>query len=222
MNEDNNVDPLPIFSEESKMHGQQDVSRLIIKAIFDSTRSAIFFLDPNCNVIFLNKKAKDGYKLIYGKELGIGDCVLNYRVENDEGINKLFKESFADALQGNPVVNEQKLTYPTTNSWVRMEYDPVYDQKKVIGVVIRGANINERKNYELQIDKQKEKFAKIAWMQSHETRQPVATILGLINIIDRRSLTKDNGEIITMLEKTVEHLDKVVRHVVTQANSSDS
>lgn len=221
MNEGNSVDPLRPLSKGIKMRDEEETSRIIIKAIFDSTRSSIFFLDPEFNIIFLNKTAKDGCKLIYGREPEIGDSILDFRTENDKTANSLFKKCFAETLQGNSVVNEHKLTFSKSNAWVRMEYDPVYDKEKIIGVILRCSNINERKQYELQIDKQNERLANIAWMQSHETRQPVATILGLINIMDRKSLTRDNREIITMLEKTIEQLDKVIRHTVIQANPPD-
>ncbi len=221
MNNDNAVNPFQAIAEGIIMHERQEKSRLIIKAIFDSTRSSIFFVGPDFKIIFLNKKARDGCKIIYGNDVEIGDCILNCRTENDEASSHLFKESFAEALGGNTVAYEQKLTFPNNNAWVRMEYDPVYDEGKIMGVVIRCANINERKQYELQIDRQRERLEQIAWMQSHETRQPVATILGLINIMDRKSLTKDNSEIITMLEKTVEKLDRVIRHTVVHANSLD-
>ncbi len=56
-------------------------------------------------------------------------------------------------------------------------------------------------------------------MQSHQTRQPVATILGLINILDKSELGEKNLEIIRLLEQTTQRLDDVIRDTVIKANS---
>ncbi len=221
MNQNSDIDPVHSFSGGNQLDDQQKTSDLIIRAIFENTHTSIFLIDPEYKVIFLNKKGRDRCKMIYGKDIEIGDCILDYRTENDETSSKLFRESFTEALHGERIVNEQKLIFPSNTSWVRFEYNPVYDQGEIVGVLVRCVNINERKEYELQIAKQDERLKKIAWMQSHETRQPVATILGLVNIIDKKSLTDDNKEILALLEKTVQKLDDVIRKTVVQASSVD-
>lgn len=67
--------------------------------------------------------------------------------------------------------------------------------------------------------RQSDLLQQISWMQSHKTRQPLATLLGLIHIIDKSSLSDDNLEIVEMLEKTAQKLDEVIRHTVIKANS---
>jgi len=69
--------------------------------------------------------------------------------------------------------------------------------------------------------RQSDLLQQISWMQSHKTRQPLATLLGLIHIIDKGSLSDGNLEIIQMLEKTGQKLDEVIRHTVIKANSVD-
>jgi light-regulated signal transduction histidine kinase (bacteriophytochrome) len=87
-----------------------------------------------------------------------------------------------------------------------------------VGVSLRFIDSTERKEREDQIRRQNEQLRDIAWMQSHLTRQPLATILGLVNILDKKSLTDDNKKIIGMLEETVGKLDQVIRDIVIQAN----
>ena len=67
--------------------------------------------------------------------------------------------------------------------------------------------------------RQSDLLQQISWIQSHKTRQPLATLLGLIHIIDKATLSDDNLEIIGMLEKTAQKLDEVIRHTVITANS---
>lgn len=69
--------------------------------------------------------------------------------------------------------------------------------------------------------RQSDLLQQISWIQSHKTRQPLATLLGLIHIIDKSTLSESNLEIIQMLEKTAQKLDDVIRHTVIKANSVD-
>ncbi|MFZ6010989.1 MAG: CBS domain-containing protein [Bacteroidota bacterium] len=107
---------------------------------------------------------------------------------------------------------------------------PVYRQEQFLGLVFKQDLIKfiteQKKELETQvaertrdIERQNELLRQISWMQSHQTRQPVATILGLINIIDRSTLTENNLEIIGLLEKTTEKLDTVIRTTVIKASS---
>jgi CBS domain-containing protein len=70
--------------------------------------------------------------------------------------------------------------------------------------------------------RQSDLLQQISWIQSHKTRQPLATLLGLIHIIDKTTLSDNNLEIIQMLEKTAQKLDDVIRHTVIKANSVDN
>lgn len=221
MNQNNEVGHEYSFHEGISIHDQLSTLRLIVKAIFNSTKTSIFLLDPDYKIIFLNKMARDGCQLNYGKEVKPGDCLDDLRIENDESTWKLFRESFEEALQGKPVMNEQQLGLPNTKSWIRMEYTSVFDLGKVVGVVMQCANINERKEHELRIATQSEKLREISWTQSHKTRQPLASILGLLKIVDKESLTKENLEIVNMLEVTAQKLDKVICDTVIKANSLD-
>jgi len=81
-------------------------------------------------------------------------------------------------------------------------------------------DIDERKRHVLQIESQNEVLKRISWMQSHQTRQPVATILGLRYILDKTSLGKDNREIVELLELTVHKLDEGNSQYSIIANSS--
>ncbi len=196
-------------------------SRQILKAIFDSTKSSIFLLAPNYRVIFFNKWARDGSKFLYGRDLFVGDSLLNYRREGDEEIFEAFKENFERAVTTKePVVTEREMHYPQMSFWVRSEYTPVYDDdNKLIGVLLNVQNISDRKSYETASDQMQDQLKQIAWSQSHETRQPVATILGLINIFDKETLSEENKEILKRLKETTCKLEGIIQKNVLLANT---
>lgn len=211
----------PLQSEQ-EITLQLETSRQVLKALFDGTQSAIFIVSSDYKIIFFNKKAIDRSTLLCGQHIKIGDNILDFNLSPEkEELFDVLKNNFELALSGSQVVSERELNYAEKKIWIQSEYTPIYDQQKVIAVVLRIKEINERKHYEQQIENQNEKLKQIAWIQSHETRQPVATILGLINVLDKKSLTDDNKIIIEMLEKTVEQLDEVIRNTVIRANSME-
>lgn len=211
------------YMEEIKaMHVRLEQSRQVLQAIFDSTQSYILLIDPQFRIIFFNKKAQEGSLALHGRELKLGDSILTY---TESGIDEMalltFHENYNKAIAtGETVVSEREIYYPSMmSSWIRSEYMPIYDRGILVGVALRIVDITERKRHEIQIEMQTEILQQISWMQSHQTRQPVATILGLINILEKSSLSEDNRKIVAMLEDTALKLDDVIRDTVIRANS---
>jgi nitrogen-specific signal transduction histidine kinase len=195
-------------------------SRKIIQAIFDSTKSVILLVSPDYHIIFFNKKALHTSKLLYGVDLKVGDSFMDYQRKGDEAMFLAFEKNFNKAMVTNEIViSEREMQFNDINYWFRSEYTPVHDQGQIIGVALRVIDITERKKRDQHIQNQDEQLRKISWIQSHQTRQPIATILGLINVMDKTSLTEDNLQIIKMLEGEIDKLDTVVREIVIRANS---
>lgn len=217
-----NKDKSPERNASPEVAQDLETSRQILKAIFDSIQSSIFLVAPDYSIIFFNKWARDGSKLLYGRDLFIGDSILNYRREGDEEIFKAFKTNFECALMTrSTIVNEREMHYPEMSFWMRAEYTPVFDGTKTIGVLLHVQNITDRKNFEIANEKRAQLLDYIAWVQSHETLQPLASLLGLINILDKKSLTEENAKIVNMMEETALKLEGIIRQTVVKANQEN-
>ena len=59
---------------------------------------------------------------------------------------------------------------------------------------------------------QNEKLNKYAHINAHEVRAPLASILGLISIIDKSQFKKENHEIIDKLKQAGEQLDEKIKY----------
>ncbi|HTJ49730.1 MAG TPA: PAS domain S-box protein [Cyclobacteriaceae bacterium] len=205
--------------DEGNAGNELQTSRHILKALYESTQSSIYVISADYKIIFFNKKAADGSRLLFGTELVIGESILETLRPHSDDAYTAFKRNLELALAGTATVSERELQYPGFSTWIRAEYSPVYEDQKIVAVCFRIKEINDRKQFEGQIEKQNDRLKEIAWIQSHETRQPVATILGLINILDKKTLTEDNREIVALLEKTIVKLDEVIRDTIVKANS---
>jgi PAS domain S-box-containing protein len=93
----------------------------------------------------------------------------------------------------------------------------VIRDEKGVGIRMIGAmqDITELKNNELHIAKQNDQLIEIAQMNAHETRRPVATILGLISLIDKNTIKdKDTLDILDHLETATRELDAVIKRII--------
>lgn len=81
---------------------------------------------------------------------------------------------------------------------------------KLLSEISSGSNVGLLS----KLEHQRELLERIAWTQSHQTRQPVASILGLVSILDKTTLSSENKEIIEMLERVTTQLDNIIRETV--------
>jgi len=191
----------------------------VIKAVFDSMQSGVILLAPDYGILFFNQTARHSSRMLYGREIRVGENFLNFERDEDAETFEAFKQNFKKAInEKRTITSERGISYNRSIRWMKSEYTPVFNGSTLVGVTLRFIDTTERKQREEQIQRQNEQLRDIAWMQSHLTRQPLATILGLVNILDKESLTDDNKKIIGMLEETVEKLDLVIRDIVIQAN----
>ncbi len=74
-------------------------------------------------------------------------------------------------------------------------------------------DVTERLRQLKAIEKQNEQFGKIAWLQSHKVRAPLARIMGLTALLKHDNL-KDQKELIDFIHKSSEELDEIIKEVV--------
>lgn len=212
--------PVPAIAE---MLQELDLSRQILSIIFDNIKSAILLCAPDTRIIFVNKHARLGSITTHGRTMEVGESIMSYRVEGDEQAHQQFRANFDRALETKTaIVDEREMHFPPVTFWIRTEYTPIFDSDKTVGILLHFHNVTDRKKMETWTERQANVLNQIAWSQSHETRQPLATLLGLINILDKTSLTDENKEIITLLEKTACKLENIISQNVIRANKGST
>jgi len=90
--------------------------------------------------------------------------------------------------------------------------------------LLRG-QFEEAKNVEIKFEermtRQNEMLRKIAYVQSHEFRRPVASILGLMNVIKLEGDGCDHKESLRMMEAAVLELDEKIHDIVNHIYAPD-
>lgn len=155
--------------------------------------------------------------LYMGKQLNEGmkmDCLL------DDVFTEAFNEICTEALKGEAVEYEHFFRNSSGNTaWFRFTISPIVDTLgNVIGLTMAGTNITDQKLREKTIRNQGESLSAIAQLQSHQVRQPVTSIMGLMQLIK-----EDNYELrreyLLSLEQATKQLDTVIQTIVKQSRS---
>jgi len=190
-----------------------DASERKLRAFFNSSAYCHMLVSRDLEVIDFNKATAIFIKEMYNKQVQAGKCVLDY-------ISPTYKDEFmrclTRAFRGRRSSRDVLINFGEKGSiWWNVSLEPVKDEYgNIVSVVYNATNINEQKHRIAEITAQNESLLNIAYIQSHEYRRPVASILGLMTLIKEDSC-EPFSEYLALMEKAVHELDDKIKNVVT-------
>ena len=204
------------YQNEQQQKLSIEDSEIKLKAIFDSSKDTHILVGKSLEILAFNKSAADFIRTTYKKKLSFGDCIMDY---TDPRLYKQFTKNFAYALTGRSVKREWMLMPGTVYAcWKETSFIPVKNRRgEVIGIALNSTDITTRKRQEKQISTQNEALTRIAIIQSHELRRPVASLLGIVDLMKLEHI--DFGYF-NMLEVTVNELDEKIRGIVKDSEDT--
>lgn len=91
---------------------------------------------------------------------------------------------------------------------------------RAVGAMIDVTDVKEKIQ---RIEKQNEQLREIAWVQSHTVRGPLATLIGLTNLLkDKEQYNVDQAEIIDGIILSAGKLDDVIHDIVRRSETTDA
>lgn len=204
-------------NEEHKHHKKTlEDSEIKLKAAFNSSTDVHILLGRELQILAFNKPASTYFYNIYKQRIAIGADITNYV---DPKVITQFAKYFAIALKGKTVKHELLLRSGTEfESWRELKFVPVKNNSgEVVGVALNSVDITKRKQQERQINIQNEALTRIAIIQSHELRRPVASLLGLMHLMKLEEI--DFGYF-NIMEITVKELDEKIRIIVEDSEKT--
>ncbi|UKJ08710.1 PAS domain-containing sensor histidine kinase [Solitalea lacus] len=206
------------ITERKKAEEALQKSEANLHAILDATYTGYILVDKAFKVISYNHSAVKFVKLERDKEIKVGDNLIDYflkdrQVESAKLLN--------DVLQGKRINYESE--YPQADGSIHcyeVQMFPISNQNnKIFGVVLGLTDITKRKKAELdrqhitddllQRNKDLEQFAYIV---SHNLRGPVASMLGISEILHSPYVTKEEkDQLEQFLFSSVQKLDEIIK-----------
>lgn len=203
-------------TEEQKKRIEE--SELKLQAIFDSSKDTHVLVNRKLEVLAFNKAADEFCIAEHGKRLQTGSSVTDFTYAE---VVEPMKKNFAKAFAGETVQREWNVCPGREKEcWMDVTFMPITAPNgNIIGVAMNSTDITERKMQEDQINIQNAALTRIAIIQSHELRRPVASLLGIMALI-KLEQSKGNSEYLEMLEYTVKELDQKICEIVKDSENT--
>ncbi|RYZ95304.1 MAG: GAF domain-containing protein [Sphingobacteriaceae bacterium] len=193
-------------------------SELKLKAVFNSSSDLNMLVGKQFEILACNKSAQTYFQKIYRKAPQAGDNMLDFI---DKGVVPQITRYLLSALAGRVIKKELLVRAGTPyQAWREVKFMPIKNAaNEVIGVAFNAVDISHRKMQEEQIKIQNAALTRIAIIQSHELRRPVASLLGLLDIIKMGPHTQDM-DCLDMMHTTINELDQKIRLIVKDSEDT--
>lgn len=185
-----------------------------LRAFFETSNALHLLVGKDLKIIDFNRNFEKFIKQMYTVSLKSG---LSVRDILQEPALESFINDFNVAITGKVVHFERKVKYANDEEiWWDVTYGPGFNTEgEIIGISYNVIDITERKNNETLIMEQNKTLKEVAYMQSHGLRKPVASILGLMEVI---KIDQKMTEELTMLEQLTINLDTIIKDIVIKVS----
>jgi len=205
-------------TETERQKKQIEESEFKLQAIFDSSKDTHVLVNRKLEILAFNKAADEFCMAEHYKSLQTGGLITEF---TDQEVVEPMKKNLTKAFAGQIVRREWNVCPGREKEcWMEVTFMPITASNgNIIGVAINSADITERKMQEDQINIQNAALTRIAIIQSHELRRPVASLLGIMALIKLEQTKRDN-EYLEMLEYTVMELDQKICEIVKDSEDT--
>lgn len=189
-------------------------SEVNLKAIFDSSKDIHLLIGRNMQVLAFNKAASNYILAKYKKELRPGVHLLNVT-------NQAFADMTVNHIQtalGGETIQVEWLVNPEehTERWLNINFEPVTGTlNNILGVAIKATDITLRK-IEAERIEQNAALQQIATIELHELRRPVASLIGLMDVL-KMDENYVHNKFYSMMETTINELDDKIKGIVRES-----
>lgn len=186
-------------------------SEIELRSFFESSIDCHLLLGKEFEILAFNKAWESYAKVSYGLTLKRGELMSKYL--HPQNVD-LFYQDYTEALTGTAVLAQRKLMHGQEHIWRIIRFEPAFDGiGNIIGVSVNSTDVTQKIENEQTVLAQSESLKEIAFIQSHELRRPVASILGLMNILKMDGHTNSIKEL-ELMDSAVKELDGKIRLIV--------
>jgi PAS domain S-box-containing protein len=191
-----------------------------LEALINNTEDLTWSIDRDGKYVYMNS----AYRKRIVETVGImpieGDDAYAHSGHTEQ-INEEWRSYYHRAFLGERYVTRHESPNPNgkESSFFEVSFNPIYKAKKeeIIGVGCFARDITERLKTEEALIEQNERLKNIASLSSHELRRPVASMMGLLNILDTANFSNpENKQIMEHLYTVTQEIDEVIRLIVNK------
>lgn len=213
------------FKDISEVQGlirQSNLMQLTLDAVLENTSENFFLMTNEMRIIKFNSLAKDLVFQVFNKELKENERFVHYLLP---GTEEIFLKNI-DAIFGGKIVEFDSTVLFHESSEGRLyhhQFIPICDANhKVVCIVYRAKDLQHELDQVKKVLKNNNLLRDIIYTQSNVLRSPLSSILGLLDLIDKKQLNKENQQYFSYLKPLAEELDQIIRNNTRKMNQSDT
>jgi|GEM_PF-3233292 len=144
------------ITERKRAELKLQESETNLRAIFDSANQSIILIDKSYQLLAFNRFAALGAKHVFGKEMAIGQSIMEYVAPEDVAS---FRTHFQQALEGTRSMIEKPIVGRTSTDWWEFYYHPILlPNGETIGVAFTARSTNDRRQAQAEMHKAQEQL----------------------------------------------------------------
>lgn len=144
------------------------------------------------------------------------EAILHGPLTNKDNVQRLVQ-----AVQKKQFFSCELINYKKTGEtyWSQLNISPIYDENGVFQFFISVETvITEQKEREEKILRQHAVLQEIAWLNSHELRRPLCSMIALVDLLKDAATAEEHAEYLRLLDHTGNELDQLVRATSEKIN----
>ncbi|GAB4421687.1 MAG: hypothetical protein OHK0039_36840 [Bacteroidia bacterium] len=204
---------------------QQEIvrSRRHLEALINNTEDIIWLVDREFHILAANRAFFRSIEAYFHVQLQLGDQLRaeDYPSDVVQRWLGLYERAFGGEAfhieMDIPCLDQQRMRH------MEISFNPVQDELgQVLGTSCFLRDITDRKKREAQIRLQNEHLREVATFHSHQIRKPVASILGLVELLRNESCaSEEHVHMLDMLNHASQELDEIIRTFVSRSADLD-
>ncbi|MEO8884811.1 MAG: PAS domain S-box protein [Mucilaginibacter sp.] len=215
------------ITHEKMAEREITLTRNNLEGLIDNTDDLVWSIDRDGRYLYINKAFKEVLRAQTGVVPQTGKKPFSealVKAYNQETVNE-WQLYYDRALKGEKYYITKETINPLTQQAVYYEthFNPIYTAEgEIIGVGCFSRNITERLKAANSLIEQNNRLKHIATLSSHDLRRPVASMLGLITVLDKDNFSNPaNKEIIDHLFTVSTEIDTVIHQIVDRTFITD-
>lgn len=204
------------ITEQKKIEARLLNEEQNLRAIINNTKDIIWSIDRNLNIISANDAFWERLRRITGKEISDVDAA-----DFSTLLYSAWKEYFDRAFGGEAFTIIRTVEQEGKTLFEEISFNPIFDELgNTTGASCFSRDVTQQNQHLAMIEKQNEQLRNIAWIQSHEVRSPVASILGLVELVNAESYNDPAiADLLRKIKEAAVDLDTVIRKITAHAST---
>lgn len=202
-----------------EMKGQAEENRMLADVV-QRVNNIVIITDIDGKITWVNQAFTDITGYSFDEAIGRYISILHGPKTDSETQRQIM-----EGVQRGEFCSFEILNYTKSGQeyWVELNLSAIYNERKEIERYIAIQNIiTERKEKEAKINRQNEILRKIAWVNSHSLRKPIASIISLTNLCKDVKTLDEMKEMQSLIEDCSKELDEIIKEISGKINRIES